>query len=352
MGRVAELGSLGGNDPPRTAKHSEPKHNTMKTKTTRLQILLAVWLSASCGIAAVNDGLVAYYRFEGNVNDASGHGLNGTVGDANFEAGRCDLGLSTTGSLGSYVEVPHNDLLSSTQAMSISLWVKVRTFTNAFSCLVYKAADTPTGGGFTDRSYSIWLRSDGGVHFTSTHENASSQTICNSPGGGIQIGQFFHVVAVVDAPSQVMRVYVNSSLVASCPYGGTAIRYGTFPLRLGGPFFTLGDQSGLDGVLDAVHIYNRALTGSEISELFLADCPSAGPHLKIRVSQVKLCWDTVPDAFYQLQYRSTLTTNQWTQFQTNFVRGSGSDFCTNDVVTVGQPQRYYRVVVTNAPPQL
>jgi hypothetical protein len=76
------------------------------------------------------------------------------------------------------------------------------------------------------------------------------------------------------------------------------------------------------------------------------------PTLGIRVSEVELCWDTVTNGIYQLQYRSTLTTNEWVPFHPDFIRGDGSMICTNDTVIVGQPQRYYRVVATNAPPGL
>jgi hypothetical protein len=36
--------------------------------------------------------------------------------------------------------------------------------------------------------------------------------------------------------------------------------------------------------------------------------------LAIRTSQVELCWDTSTNSWYQLQYRSALTTNNWIPF--------------------------------------
>ena len=73
--------------------------------------------------------------------------------------------------------------------------------------------------------------------------------------------------------------------------------------------------------------------------------------LDIRVSQVELCWQTASNAWYQLQYRSTLTTNQWTPLGGMWITGNGTRYCTNDTVLVGQPQRFYQVAVTNSPPQ-
>jgi hypothetical protein len=72
--------------------------------------------------------------------------------------------------------------------------------------------------------------------------------------------------------------------------------------------------------------------------------------LGIRVSQVELCWGTFVSNWYQAQYQSALSTNLWLPLTTNWVAGNGNEYCTNDIVPSGQAQRYYRVVITNAPP--
>jgi hypothetical protein len=83
-----------------------------------------------------------------------------------------------------------------------------------------------------------------------------------------------------------------------------------------------------------------------------AEPPPPPPwRLSIRTSQVELCWDTTTNLCYQLQYRSELTTNNWIPFTTNWLRGDGTRYCTNDAVLPGVPQRFYRVEATNAPPQ-
>ena len=76
------------------------------------------------------------------------------------------------------------------------------------------------------------------------------------------------------------------------------------------------------------------------------------PRLNIRVSEVELCFDTVSNAWHQLQFRSALTANEWMPLRTNFFQGDGATFCTRDPVPPGQPQRFYRLVVTNGLPAL
>jgi hypothetical protein len=66
-------------------------------------------------------------------------------------------------------------------------------------------------------------------------------------------------------------------------------------------------------------------------------------------SQIELCWNTATSAWYRLEHCSILATNEWSPLTTWFP-GSGSRFCTNDAILAGQPQKFYRVAGTNAPP--
>jgi hypothetical protein len=70
----------------------------------------------------------------------------------------------------------------------------------------------------------------------------------------------------------------------------------------------------------------------------------SGLAVDIRVSQVELCWQAMANTTYQLEYRSSLTTNNWTPLS-GPVAGAGARFCTNDVVPIGEPRRFYRVIV-------
>jgi hypothetical protein len=216
----------------------------------------------------LDDGLVAYYQFEGNANDSSGAGNNGSVHNATFVPGKFGQGLEFTGQESSNVEVPHSASLETPEAVSISLWAKVYSNRTSHSALVYKAGETPTSSGFRDRVFTLWAMSGGGVHLTSTPEGASSQTWCNASDGSYRHSEFVHFAAVIDSASHTMRTYVNGVKVAECTYPGEGIRGGEYPMRIGGYFSTLSDQSGLTGVLDDVRIYNRALSNYEIALLF------------------------------------------------------------------------------------
>jgi hypothetical protein len=73
------------------------------------------------------------------------------------------------------------------------------------------------------------------------------------------------------------------------------------------------------------------------------------PLVTIRASQVEVCWNSISNVSYQVQYRSDLTTNLWTSLG-GCIRSTNSTSCVYDPLVVGQPQRFYRVVLTNCVP--
>jgi hypothetical protein len=77
--------------------------------------------------------------------------------------------------------------------------------------------------------------------------------------------------------------------------------------------------------------------------------PPQRPKVDIRTSQVELCWNTEPDAWYQLQYQSSLYADQWLPLH-DWVSGDGNRYCTSDAILIGEPERFYRVIVTNSLP--
>jgi hypothetical protein len=114
-----------------------------------------------------------------------------------------------------------------------------------------------------------------------------------------------------------------------------------------------GDQVGYGFSVDAAvtngSFVDLALSPNENDgndgTVFMVTIKPAEPCLSIRVSQVELCWLSRTNKVYQLQYRSTLTTNVWTNLGTS-LPGDGSALCTYDAVAPGEPRRFYRVVVS------
>ena len=73
------------------------------------------------------------------------------------------------------------------------------------------------------------------------------------------------------------------------------------------------------------------------------------PLVTIRASQVEVCWNSKSNLTYQVEYRSDLTTNAWTSLG-DCIRSTNSTSCVYDPIVMGQPQRFYRVALTNCVP--
>lgn len=65
-------------------------------------------------------------------------------------------------------------------------------------------------------------------------------------------------------------------------------------------------------------------------------------YMTIRISQVEVCWQSALNFQYQVQYRSSLTTNQWVDLGSPIL-GDGTTKCITDAIVEGQAQRFYRV---------
>ena len=73
------------------------------------------------------------------------------------------------------------------------------------------------------------------------------------------------------------------------------------------------------------------------------------PQVTIRASQVEVCWNSISNLTYQVQYRSDVNTNLWTSLG-GCIRSTNSTSCAYDPIVVGQPRRFYRVIQTNCVP--
>jgi hypothetical protein len=130
----------------------------------------------------------------------------------------------------------------------------------------------------------------------------------------------FHDYRIDAVPGESVSIFVDEVLLVS----HAPIRYVTENgLRLG------NGSSFENGVVEITrYVFTQRL----------------GPTVSATVSCVDVCWDSLTNRQYQVQYRSDLTTNQWRDLG-SLLPGSGSTNCITDTVR-GEPRRFYRVVET------
>lgn len=158
-------------------------------------------------------------------------------------------------------------------------------------------------------------------------------------------------LATVYTGTEIKR-YTNGVLFSAEPYSNPPPN--DAPLLIGSSGSCADFGGAFGGLIDELSFYSRALTEQEIQAIVAAQssgkCQQDLIRMAIRVSQVEVCWTSRSNVTYQLQYRSTLTTNEWLPLL-SCVRATNSTTCHYDSVLVGQPQRFYRAVLTNCVPQ-
>lgn len=222
----------------------------------------------------LTNGLVAYYPFNGNANDASGNGNNGVLhgtdwnysfdrfGDAN------SLFLNTTSTItqfldGAYVTAPRSSGLDFNKDFTLSVWVNLKSGTPLMfpENLISNGSDST--GGANLRVLLDWTDL-GGIDILEFIWRTS--------------GHIEHVIFALVLPREtwwqfaVVRSGTNVNLYMDGAFlvnGGMVSpvlnsseiwlgRYETAPY----PFF---------GGIDDVRMYNRALSPSEVQQLYMTE---------------------------------------------------------------------------------
>ena len=201
------------------------------------------------------DGCVASWHLdEGTgsiVYDASGNNNDGTIyGGATWVDGKFGKALSCDGS-DDYVEVPDSDSLDITNAITMECWVKLN-----------ELASVKGPNHFIRKLPEVYSlrqeQTNDRVRFALTLNGTTVQFTSNTV---LDIGKFYHVVATYD--SELMKIYIDGTFDKDNSATGT-IDVSTDPLRIG-----RGEPAGyLNGIIDEVRVYNRALTPEEISDLY------------------------------------------------------------------------------------
>lgn len=209
--------------------------------------------------------LVAHWQFDGNANDATGNGNNGTVNGAT----PCKDRFGSNNSAyefdgGDWISVAHSAGLAfgSTSNFTINAWVKMCRSMSDFAGLVAKGPDLTNYPG-----YQMFVRSSaniGGEVGLSNGNWVRTQGATN-----ITNGVWRMVTMQVSTSSGFLRFYVNGVLEASV--NGTSIDPTLTYTR---PLYIGRDRNSLAyfmGAIDDVRIYDGLLTTTDLQALFSAN---------------------------------------------------------------------------------
>ena len=205
------------------------------------------------------EGLVAYYELDNNALESSGnmhHGnIVGTLYGALNRFEQPDKAALFDGSE-NYIELSDSTLLNITQEISISLWIKpIGVSFTGWIALVNKWEDVTGPGG---KGYYLGINPDG----LALRWNSGS---VNSEGSPVLPAEWINIVATYDSDS--LKIYRNIVLESAVPAVDT-IQPTIVPFRIAWQSQFFEGNENYYGLMDEVLIYNRALSQSEISQIY------------------------------------------------------------------------------------
>ena len=215
------------------------------------------------------DGLVGWWPFNGNANDESGNGQDGTpingpvlnddrLGNANSAYEFTVDGAAGWGSAQQYIDVPYNTAFNSDE-LTFSSWVYPRTKPSPYD-------DRPLS------IFSRWNSSNPNFRYQVGYSN-TIQIQLNDVGWALVVSDedlvpfntWSHVAMTYDQSK--VKLYVNGVLVKEELYD-TPMTFGESSLTSRQTQMTNGNWLFFDGFLDELGYWGRALADEEILMLY------------------------------------------------------------------------------------
>jgi hypothetical protein len=261
--------------------------------------------------AAEKEGLVAFYDLDGDAQDVSGNGLDGTIIGATVVAdryGKPNSALSFNGST-DYVDLGNRPEWDFTRNFTLLAWVKGNG-TQANKYVVAKYFDY---GGGTREPRSYGLGTDGSARPYGFISN-------DSPGyidvlGGTSIGDAnWHAIGLSYDADSGLKLYEDGLLIGTRAVSGFPPFTNSIPLTIG----RASSGQAFGGAIDDVRIYARSLSAAEIGNRYQNEF---GAVITITPA-VKLQFPTIVGKKYQLQSSTDLQT--WTALGVSFTATSNT----------------------------
>jgi len=220
----------------------------------------------------INDSIWAYYPLNGNLGDSSGNNhqltLNGSGAILGYDQWGNSQGALDFNGGSSYAEIADGANFTS-QNFTVSLFSMWRqTKGMIFSKVNYNDATGPTFNlsvdphNFLDTiNYSI---STLGSNICSTPANGGQDM--RDPTQAIQVDSWYHTV--ISFANGVMKLYVNGVLVHTEMFSSTQLIYCPSAPFIIGNWWSLDNGPAMDGKIDEIRIYSRALKDNEVAYLF------------------------------------------------------------------------------------
>jgi hypothetical protein len=232
-------------------------------------ILLVLLFSTTIIMAQVNlkNGLVACYPFNANANDQSGNNNTGIINGASLATDRFGK-LSSAYNFNGSSSITVDASQFKNQSFSYATWVKLDILPLEGENNCFIAVGGPGGDQLLSVSKSYQAQSSNG--FNVGGYNVGTPIISNNwDNSSPVIGKWYHLVCTRDNNS--IKLYVDGQLITN--NSTLTSTGGTIPNYASESFVTFGGRHNgtsqfMQGSLDDIYIYNRAITTEEVTALY------------------------------------------------------------------------------------
>jgi hypothetical protein len=252
------------------AKITASKTRICKGETIILQADTTVSSLLACAKtdlpSNLQTGLVAYYPFCGNANDASGNGNHGTVNGATLTIdrfGRVNSAYRFNGT-SDFISVADANTLDFTNNFSISIWMQIPEYANGNERVAIGKQRSIDGTGYQITAASAYNSSK---YVAAINNNGQAVVIGNAPNDYLTLNKWSQIVVTYGAG--ILSIYKDGVLTGSLP-STISLSNSSLPLYIGKEFNT---SRYFKGFLDDIALYNRALSASDVQQLYSISAP-------------------------------------------------------------------------------
>jgi hypothetical protein len=211
--------------------------------------------------------LIGYWPFNGNANDNSGVGNNGTVIGATLTTdrfGRANNAYNFNGNNLSHIEIKDNNTMELLSNFTLSYWLNpdsLPVIKNDYISVISKGSHG-VGGWIT----GIWNNIDNIIAFQ--RDGAYSNYLYGDSKSAISLNVWQNITITYNSNNDTLKYYLNGALVSAINSPGFQIIGNSFDINIGVQKKDSNYIHQYRGKLDDIVLWNRALTQSEITAIY------------------------------------------------------------------------------------
>lgn len=236
--------------------------------------LTCISFMACLNAQVITNGLIAYYPMNGTGQDLSGNNLNGTPTNPTPTIGHNGYNGSAYlfNGTSDYITVPQNNLLAPANQLSVSVWINIKSFyagRDQGNMIVANGNEIEPFWQFSYydgdmQPFVLDTNSEKVAFAIRFSDGTNAGVLCPTP---IHTNNWYHLCFTYDG--YMMKLYVNNTLVDTTQISKT-MGIPSTPMTIGRYFHPSQPTVWpyyVNGIIDELYIFDRALDTTEINTL-------------------------------------------------------------------------------------